>query len=247
MILRGYAIVFNQLAAACMDDGADFELVFEGAFDDMLARRKTITLQYGPHDPAPAIARTTDGTLCLFADAHGLGFEADTGAKLNWQQLSSMYKCGMNRASVNFTRMVSEVGRASTRYVSRAEIDHITITSHAAYRQTAVWRSDSDLQHAPDRIQSAAAHWEHGRAQAVAQKSRQERANRRVASTNRSHPNPKVADFRFDGNNHQAWWARAMAAFTPAELRAIVEKNPQLWRDTPIGRSVAATPSQRRR
>lgn len=237
MILRGYALPFDQLAAVSGEDGAEFERVFEGAFDDMLVRNKPVVLQFLSHDRVPAIAKTADRTLTLFSDQHGLGFEALTGDRLDIEGQIAIRQGNVSGASINFTKTLAEVGRCGTRYISQAEIDHITITSQPAYRQTAVWPFGANLERAPTRIWDAAARWEKGWAEFQAAKKRilANNTSRGPAGNGRRISNDCARNFdRVSSAN-----ARLIDSFSQAEQRAIVRNNPELWRD------IAAPPASR--
>ena len=243
MILRGYALPFDQLAAASGDDGAEFEQVLEGAFDDMLVRKKPVVLQFASHGRVPAIAKTADGTLTLFSDQHGLGLEAFTGERLDIEGQLAIRQGNVSGASINFTKTVAEVGRGETRYISQAEIDHITITSQPAYRQTAVWPVGANLERAPNRIWDAAANWEKGWAEFQAAKKRTLANN---TSKGPAGNGPRISnDCARNFDRVSSANARLMASFSQVEQRAIVRNNPELWRD--ITGLLASTPPPSKR
>jgi phage head maturation protease len=165
VIIRGYAITFEQLAAVPEDEGGGLEVVTRGAFKNMLRAGTPVRLQFRTHDRAPAIASTSDGALALFEDDYGLGFSA-TLARPDWGMVRSIVQGKSALASVHFTdrrfRASSFKGEAVQR-VERAEISHIAIVDRAVYRATCVWRGDVPLDEAPLRVRDLANRWERGR------------------------------------------------------------------------------------
>lgn len=166
VLIRGYAAVFNQLGLI-----ADFvgEKILCGAFDGMLARGSNVSLLWAEHDESfsPALAKTDEESMFLFADRTGLAFQAElsTDRPSDWSIVRSIASGGMNFASIYFTK-VTTAGHTragfKTMLVSQAEIDHVTITNSPVYKGTGVWLANSSLDGAPARIQDLAANWARG-------------------------------------------------------------------------------------
>jgi HK97 family phage prohead protease len=173
VLIRGYALPFNQPAYL---SNTLLERVMPGAFRAQLADgRRPIRLQAYSHDPAePAMASTADGTLSLFEDEDGLGFEAEyepSAHRWGWGIVRGMVSNAGMGCSVNFSRRVKgrrADGGAWVDTVAVAEIDHICICADPAYRGTRAWRADVLLDNAPERVRQLAARWERGRARALA-------------------------------------------------------------------------------
>lgn len=71
--LTGYASVFDQAA----DMGAHWEMIGQTAFKRALDDPQTDVRALFNHDPNQLLGRQSSGTLRLYTDAHGLGFEND--------------------------------------------------------------------------------------------------------------------------------------------------------------------------
>ena len=75
--VEGYAGVFTVLSAPLSDMfGEYFVRILPGAFDQVLAGGCDTRFLFN-HDPNYVLARTTNATLTLTADQHGLAFTAD--------------------------------------------------------------------------------------------------------------------------------------------------------------------------
>ncbi|MCC2651903.1 MAG: family phage prohead protease [Microvirga sp.] len=173
IVIRGYALQYNQTAYL---SNTLLERVMPGAFRAQLADgRRAIRLQAYTHDPAePALASTEDGTLTLFEDGYGLGWEAlyePYSHSQRWGIVRGMVSDAGLGCSVNFCRRVKcrrADGGAWLDSVALAEIDHICLCPDPAYPGTRAWRADVPLDNAPERVRQLAARWERGRARALA-------------------------------------------------------------------------------
>src|SRR4051812_26951008 len=101
ILIRGYAVTYDQTVFLGHGDGR-LERILPGAFSAQLAAGKPIKLQAYTHDPhEPAIASTVDGTLTLFEDSYGLGFEAKYNPRVHgWGMVQAMVRREGMRCSV---------------------------------------------------------------------------------------------------------------------------------------------------
>lgn len=134
-VLRGYAAVFGIPT----DKQAQFngtETIARGAFDGALSAKDDVLFTID-HNPSLLLGRTSSGTLRLFSDEHGLGFELDLPNTQLGQDTREMVKRGdlrgasftaaMDRATIertssgvthmNFTRLVDVCVTAMPAYV----------------------------------------------------------------------------------------------------------------------------------
>jgi phage head maturation protease len=167
--LRGYALPWNEsILLTC----GTYERFAPTAFDDILSRRTPIDIRFGGHERNdPLLASTRDGSARLFVDDYGLGFEARIDTRANWGKVRAITqrdnpfdRCSIGGLIVISSDQDKHLGtRRET--IKRATIDHIAIVDHsAAYKETAVWPADHDLEMAPWRIQRMAARWSSGNA-----------------------------------------------------------------------------------
>lgn len=73
-VIRGYAVVYNRLS---VDLGGFRERVMPGAFDKVLNRQRgrTDLVSYYNHNPDILLGRESSGTLKVWSDDKGVGFE----------------------------------------------------------------------------------------------------------------------------------------------------------------------------
>jgi HK97 family phage prohead protease len=77
-VIRGYAVVYDRLS---LDLGGFRERILPGAFDKMLAKSgKRDLVSYFNHDPNLLLGRESSGTLRVFSDDKGVGFEVSPPA-----------------------------------------------------------------------------------------------------------------------------------------------------------------------
>lgn len=74
LAIRGYAIVYNRLS---LDLGGFRERIMPGAFDGMLNRQRgrNDLVSYYNHNPDILLGRESSGTLRVWSDEKGVGFE----------------------------------------------------------------------------------------------------------------------------------------------------------------------------
>ena len=73
-VIRGYAVVYNRLS---VDLGGFRERILPGAFDAVLNRQdgSTDLVSYYNHNPDILLGRESSGTLRVWSDQKGVGFE----------------------------------------------------------------------------------------------------------------------------------------------------------------------------
>ncbi len=161
-VIRGYANIFGVTVFA---QGA-YERMSRNAFATMLQRPTSIKLQAYDHDPArPALASTTNGTLRLHADDHGLAFEAHIPAEYG-AVIRDVIAGRYNRCSVGLITLGATHGRIGAyplNVINSAAIDHVALVDDAVY-PTAAWVPEALNDRMPSVILNAAEQWEAGRA-----------------------------------------------------------------------------------
>jgi HK97 family phage prohead protease len=80
--IRGYAAVFNSRSQVLTTDGgmAFVEVIAPGAFATSLAAGLDVTASFN-HNPDYPLGRVSAGTLRLFEDTEGLGYETTLGTR----------------------------------------------------------------------------------------------------------------------------------------------------------------------
>ena len=73
-VIRGYAVVYNRLS---VDLGGFRERILPGAFDGVLSRQRgrADLVSYYNHNPDILLGRESSGTLKVWSDEKGVGFE----------------------------------------------------------------------------------------------------------------------------------------------------------------------------
>jgi HK97 family phage prohead protease len=73
-VIRGYAVVYNRLS---VDMGGFRERIMPGAFDGVLSRQRgrTDLVSYFNHNQDIVLGRESSGTLTVWSDDRGVGFE----------------------------------------------------------------------------------------------------------------------------------------------------------------------------
>jgi phage head maturation protease len=168
--LRGYALPWNE--SVLLSSGT-YERFAPRAFDHLLHRVSPVSIRWRSHDAnAPMLARTSDRSARLFADDYGLGFEARIDMREHWDKLRAITQRNgpFDRCSIGGLAVIASDRdrylKSPRETITHAHINHIAIVDYsAAYKATAVWPAERDLEHAPWRIQQMAARWSAGRAQ----------------------------------------------------------------------------------
>lgn len=137
--LRGYAAVYDVPT----DKQAQFngtETIARGAFDAALAAQDDVLFTID-HDPTLLLGRTSSGTLRLFSDEHGLGYELDLPNTQRGQDTREMVKRGDLRGA-SFTAAMdrSTIERTASGVVHRnfTRLVDVCVTAMPAYVETDV-------------------------------------------------------------------------------------------------------------
>ena len=131
-----------------------------------------VPLQWGLHG-GPALCPSS--CMFLFQDEYGLGFEAAVaphtvavGVGGPLAGVVARIRSGGIGASVNMPswrwRGISAPSGQAYRVIESATIDHITLTSNPAYKDTAVWCADTPSARLLPLQQELAAAWERSQA-----------------------------------------------------------------------------------
>lgn len=135
--LRGYAAVYDVPT----DRQAQFtgtETIARGAFDAVMGDDVLFTID---HNPSMLLGRTSSGTLRLFSDEHGLGFELDLPNTQLGQDTREMVKRGDLRGA-SFTAAMdrSTIERTASGVVHRnfTRLVDVCVTAMPAYVETDV-------------------------------------------------------------------------------------------------------------
>lgn len=166
--VQGYASVFRHTYPV---DDEGLERIEPGAFD---LSDPTIYACFG-HERAQRFANVADGTLRVWQDSYGLGFELDVPATWPGISLARGIRAGHFReASIGLqahrSHRVTENGR-EVRVVTRASIAEVSIVSIATNPLTSIWLDDEgeDL---PAYSAGMRGRWQHGRMKAEMAKRR---------------------------------------------------------------------------
>ena len=140
--LRGYAAVYNSMSR---DLGGFFEIVTPGAFDQSLKNPENIIALF-EHDTRQILGRCGSGTLKLFNDSYGLGFELILPDTSYAKDLTTLVErgditgCSFGfRTHPNGDNWQNTDGKLIRSLVS-VELFEITVSSNPAYLDTSVAR-----------------------------------------------------------------------------------------------------------
>jgi hypothetical protein len=155
---RGYAAVHNQLS---LDLGGFREQIADGAFEEVLSTDPDVHLLWD-HDTKYVAARTKNGTLKLWSDNTGLGFEAQVG-NYSWARdlRTALERGDIDQASFAFA--IADGGddwevqddESVLRTIRKVgALYDVTVTAQGAYPQTSVAavRSLLKAKGMPDRV-----------------------------------------------------------------------------------------------
>lgn len=134
-VLRGYAAVYDQPTAR-QNDYAGTETIARGAFDGLLGDD---VLGLVDHDVSKVLGRTSNGTLRLESDDHGLAFEIDLPDTTLARDVRALVARG-DLTGMSFTAATGEVERAAGGVVHRKfkRLIDVSVVTMPAYAGTSV-------------------------------------------------------------------------------------------------------------
>jgi phage head maturation protease len=154
--LRGHAVAFNQ--CGWVGSPAFAEIMDPRAFDAQLAA--DVFLNFNSHDDSPVSRRVS-----IFRDSYGLGFDAKVDLR-DWMWLCRPMAAYHNQCSIYMIDRVAKPERLTdgtpAERVTRASIEHITITDSPCHPRTAIWAMIHD--EPPPRFREVNEQWKAGRA-----------------------------------------------------------------------------------
>lgn len=140
-VLRGYAAVYDQPTAR-QSDYPGTETIARGAFDGALGRDDVLALV--DHDVSKLLGRTSNGTLRLSSDDHGLGFEVDLPDTSLARDVRALVARG-DLQGMSFSAMPGEVERTAQGVVHRSfkRLFDVSVVTMPAYAGTEVLARNS--------------------------------------------------------------------------------------------------------
>jgi len=146
--IKGYAVVYNSRSEPLNIGRFEFvEEIKPGAFDEILSEKRDIKCLFN-HDKNQVLGRTTNDTLQLRSDDHGLYFECEIDPEISWQ--SDLFK-SIKRGDINqcsFAFNVDEKGVKETtveegdkirnlREINKvSNLYEVSVVTFPAYKQT---------------------------------------------------------------------------------------------------------------
>lgn len=140
--LKGYAAVYDS---ATDKAGDGLEVIGRGAFDGALAdpTRSDVRMLVN-HDPNKLLGRTQSGTLRLFSDDQGLGFECDLPDTADARDLKTLVQRG-DISGMSFgcvpgavTRSTTSDGRMLRTHTDIKNLLDVSAVTYPAYEGTSV-------------------------------------------------------------------------------------------------------------
>lgn len=142
-ILRGYAAVYG-VPTSRQAQFRGTETIARGSFDHVLAVAPTAdddTLMTVDHIPSNLLGRTSSGTLRLFSDDHGLGFELDLPNTSLGNDMRELVRRGdMRGASFLAAMDPASIERTASGVIHRnfTRLVDVCLTAMPAYPETEV-------------------------------------------------------------------------------------------------------------
>lgn len=133
MIVEGYAAVFDSVT----DLGAFKERIAPGAFSDVLDNDVRFLVN---HDGMP-LARTSNGTMTLQEDQHGLRYKAHLSDTQAGRDVYTMIKRGdLSQSSFAFTIKEESVDEEGVRVIEKvASLLDTSVVTYPAYLDSSVY------------------------------------------------------------------------------------------------------------
>lgn len=142
-VLRGYAAVYG-VPTSRQQQFRGTETIARGSFDQVLAAMSSSTddtLMTVDHNPSLLLGRTSSGTLRLFSDDHGLGFELDVPNTSLGNDMREMVRRGdVKGASFLAAMDPSKIERTADGVIHRnfTRLVDVCLTAMPAYPETEV-------------------------------------------------------------------------------------------------------------
>lgn len=141
-VIKGYAVVYNRLS---VDLGGFRERILPGAFDGVLNRQrgKTDLVSYYNHNPDILLGRESSGTLKVWSDEKGVGFEVDPPASRS-DVMELVRRRDVKGASFTFSvekggeSFTTDEGGRAIREIRAAKIYELGPVVQPAYPSTTV-------------------------------------------------------------------------------------------------------------
>lgn len=158
--IRGYAIVWNTLSAPIEEEGQKTrERIVYRAADFLLS----CSINYG-HSEDTAFGSIADRSLRMWADSWGVAFEADLpltprglGIRNALQERGREW--GVSPLLKFFGRTIESGADGPVATVTRARIEHISITTSPCYPATSAWLASMPENLMTENVARAAFHW----------------------------------------------------------------------------------------
>lgn len=157
MTVTGYAAVFDSPTVLWTDeDGTEYKEVMErGCLDH--TDLSNVVLRYNHNDGALVLARTSNGTLKVTPDAHGLRIEATLAPTSQGKDLYTLIKRGdVNKMSFGgYAGEVEWDAQTNTRHIkSMDSIFDVSAVDFPAYDQTSLAAIQRDCAKAQENEQN---------------------------------------------------------------------------------------------
>lgn len=157
--LEGYAVVFGSMSE---DLGGFREVIEPGAFGEALGGRPDVRALFN-HEPSMVLGRTTNGTLALTEDAHGLRMAVTLpGTSYAGDVYTLVERGDVNQMSFAFSvrkggeTWATEEGQRVRRLRSLNLYD-VSVVTYPAYQATTVAARALEMAHAMESDGQAAA------------------------------------------------------------------------------------------
>lgn len=140
-VLRGYAAVYDQPTTR-QSDYPGTETIARGAFDAALGRDDVLALV--DHNVSQLLGRTSNGTLRLRSDDHGLAFEVDLPDTTLARDVRALVARG-DITGMSFSAMPGVVERTASGVVHRSfeRLADVSVVTMPAYEGTEVLARNS--------------------------------------------------------------------------------------------------------
>lgn len=168
--IRGYAVPFDQVGWLENDaHGGENEFIAPYAFERQLSGNSAVSLLFDSHTSPEVLCDTDDGSLWLFADRYGLGFEAHLPVTMRSLKIMQAVARTHTFASINLAaahwvqKRAPSCGVLPAFEVATASIDHIVLADrNAVYKGSGSWCASSVLPSPSpsERIAALMALWE---------------------------------------------------------------------------------------